>query len=200
MKGSTDLHICKLGSCPTLPHGYMVGEGKEGVQTTELTDETLPKPQRHHPAGSTLSTLSRPRLSTPVIDGHDHVFKSPVTPSSGGGSANHNKNRNSSWGARIWRKMMNPSRRKENDVIMTENDDDVYRSYAGDGDAISAVYAELNGSIAAGAPGSVLSQRGQSHSVQSPYQLNTYAEIGEAHRIQRCRPLVIIESINQSIN
>ena len=82
-------------------------------------------------------------------------------------------------------------RRKENEVMMTEEDDDMYRSYGGDGDAMSAVYAELNGSIAGGAGGSALGHRGQPHSVPSPYQLNTYAEIGEAHRIQRCRPLVI---------
>lgn len=109
-ESAIDFHVCKLGSCPTLPHGYMVGEGKEGVQTTELTDETLPKTQRHHPAASSLATLSRPRLSTPVVDGHDRVFK-PVAPSSAARGQQPNKNRSQpSWGARIWRQMITSSR------------------------------------------------------------------------------------------
>lgn len=152
-----------IGSCPTLPVGYMVGEGKDGVVQTsgmsssasELIETTLPK-STYHPTG--LDHLSRPRLGTPTLHG-------PL----GEGSVQHMKlnSQSTGWRVKLWRKMTGggSSKAETSDFASTDQSD-----------AISAVYAELN------------SVSGSVHHHHPIYHLNTYSEIREPCRMSMPPP------------
>lgn len=170
------IKIFWLGSCPTLPVGYMVGEGKEGVvqTTTELSGmETLPKNYSIRPNdsnGTMTSTLGRPRLETPtVMNGmsdlgvQSHQLEQMSKGRSNGPEAG------TGWRVKLWRKMTGSTEQ-------AEQQDYCQNPYLSGGvdqsDDISAVYAELN-SVA----GSTV------HRPSPIYHLNTYSEIREPHHI-----------------
>ncbi|KAI9556225.1 hypothetical protein GHT06_018799 [Daphnia sinensis] len=173
------------GSCPTLPVGYMVGEGKEGVvqsNTSELGGlETMPKSytaSTRQPAeanGTMTSTLGRPRLETPTMNvvtdasglphhqmqqPQKHAAKRPAETATATG-----------WRVKLWRKMTGGSTAGHSDYCQ-------HHPYGADeSDDISAVYAELN-SVA----GSTV------HRPSPIYHLNTYSEIREPHHVMMPHP------------
>jgi hypothetical protein len=140
----------------------MVGEGKDGVQTTEMTGlDSLPKTISTNPDSS--STMSRPRLDTPTIP--------PPCPNGAAAAADKNRSEVSTgWRVKLWRKMTNRSASQILDDYRSK--EEPYVALPGDGDAISAVYAELNS-----VTGSI--HRPTLDSNYPPYHLNTYSEIRE---------------------
>lgn len=167
------------GSCPTLPVGYMVGEGKEGVvqsNTSELSGmETMPKNYTARQPGETngtmTSTLGRPRLETPTMNvvtdssGQPHPMEQLQKQMA---KANRPAETATGWRVKLWRKMTGSA------------DDSHYCPHpygADESDDVSAVYAELN-SVA----GSTV------HRPSPIYHLNTYSEIREPHHVMMPPP------------
>lgn len=140
----------------------MVGEGKDGVQTTEMTaTDTMPKSYASNTDTSS-STMTRPRLDTPTLNPTPSYTtrKDPVE-------------ENSDWRVKIWRKMMKSNRPRSQTRDEVRPREEAYVALPGDADAVSAVYAELN------------SITGPVHRPMQalvnypPYNLNTYSEIRE---------------------
>ena len=165
------------GSCPTLPVGYMVGEGKEGVvqTSTELTGmDTLPKNYagRQSGDGTMTSTLGRPRLETPTMNGMSDMGvgrQQPQIQQLQQKSAAKSAETATGWRVKLWRKMMGGSSDSNDGLDYCQNP---YMSGVDHPDDISAVYAELN-SVA----GSTV------HRPSPIYHLNTYSEIREPHHM-----------------
>ena len=129
----------------------MVGEGKEGVVQTNVSEiDTISKAYTIRSA-SVQNSLARPRLDTPTLmHQHDVVHQ----------GAGKQKN---SWPMRLWKRVTGNG--------ADHYAQDPYLSVVDQSDAVSAVYAELN-SVA----GSTAVHRAPSVAL---YHLNTYSEIRE---------------------
>ncbi|XP_057373431.1 uncharacterized protein LOC130694380 [Daphnia carinata] len=167
------------GSCPTLPVGYMVGEGKEGVVQSNASElsgmETMPKSYTaRQPAetnGTMTSTLGRPRLETPTMNvvtdsaGQPHPMQQLQKQT----AKTKPSETATGWRVKLWRKMTGSG---------CNDSDYCQHPYGADeSDDISAVYAELN-SVA----GSTV------HRPSPIYHLNTYSEIREPHHVMMPPP------------
>lgn len=154
----------------------MVGEGKDGVQTTEMTGlDSLPKTgSGNADAGS---TINRPRLETPTLNPYPTNGASSISGGAGRRAACEVKSANEAatgWRVKLWRRMMGTANRSASQMLDDyRSREEPYVALPGDGDAISAVYAELNS-----VTGSIHRTTADA-TYPAPYHLNTYSEIRE---------------------
>ena len=152
----------------------MVGEGKDGVQSTEMTGlDSLPKTLNTN-ADGTPSNINRPRLDTPTLN-------APPTAAVAGSKSSADEA--TGWRIRLWRKMTSSNRSPSQMLDDYRCREEPYVALPGDGDAISAVYAELNS-----VTGSIHRPGLDSMSAYPPYHLNTYSEIHEPRVLSLAPP------------
>ena len=152
----------------------MVGEGKDGVQSTEMTGlDSLPKTLNTN-ADGTPSNINRPRLDTPTLN-------APPTAAVAGSKSSADEA--TGWRIRLWRKMTSSNRSPSQMLDDYRCREEPYVALPGDGDAISAVYAELNS-----VTGSIPRPGLDSMSAYPPYHLNTYSEIHEPRVLSLAPP------------